>query len=107
MGENARFAGVRVEPGGRLIAYLKAGVVRVEPIEADKARSTGFYDFDMKPIASPLSGKFAKGQVDYSAGKPGVKCEVCEHFEKPRGCSKVEGDISPNAWCKKFEALYG
>jgi hypothetical protein len=96
-----------MEPGGRMIAYLRAGCVRLEPIEADRARPAGFYDFDLKPVPSPVTGKFEKAQVDYSAGKPGERCGVCEHFEAPRGCEKVAGDVDPGAWCRLFETIYG
>ena len=107
MGEGLRFAGVRIEPGGRMTVYLKAGVVRVEPIEADRARPVGFYDFDLKPTPSPLTGRFEKSQVGYSAGKAGARCGICEYFEKPGACEKVSGTIGADAWCELFEAMHG
>ena len=29
-------------------------------------------------------------------------CATCTLFEAPRSCKVVEGDISPNGWCKVF-----
>jgi hypothetical protein len=29
-------------------------------------------------------------------------CATCTLFEPPRSCKVVEGDISPNGWCKAY-----
>jgi hypothetical protein len=31
------------------------------------------------------------------------RCGICRFFEKPDGCKKVSGVISPRAWCKYFD----
>jgi hypothetical protein len=35
--------------------------------------------------------------------KNGLTCAACNLFRKPRSCEIVEGDISPNGWCKFFD----
>ena len=30
------------------------------------------------------------------------RCAICLHFEAPNTCQIVEGQISPNGWCKLF-----
>ena len=35
--------------------------------------------------------------------KNGLTCAACSLFRKPRSCEIVEGDISPNGWCKFFD----
>lgn len=55
----------------------------------------------------------AKVDVDYTpkARNPSEQCQWCAHFYNlPRlggneyRCTKVEGDISPQGWCKLFKA---
>jgi len=29
-------------------------------------------------------------------------CATCTFFEPPKACKVVEGEISPNGWCKVF-----
>ena len=31
-------------------------------------------------------------------------CEDCTHFEVPRACEEVEGDINPPGWCELWRA---
>ena len=31
--------------------------------------------------------------------KKGRNCHGCRHFQEPKGCKLVEGEISPNGWC--------
>jgi hypothetical protein len=35
--------------------------------------------------------------------KSGLDCAACSLFRPPRSCQVVEGDISPNGWCKYFD----
>ena len=35
--------------------------------------------------------------------KNGLTCAACTLFRPPRSCEVVEGDISPNGWCKFFD----
>ncbi len=32
------------------------------------------------------------------------KCSLCAYFQPPGGCQLVDGTISPNGWCKLFNA---
>jgi len=33
----------------------------------------------------------------------GLSCIGCTFFQRPRSCKVVEGDISPNGWCRLFD----
>jgi hypothetical protein len=35
--------------------------------------------------------------------KSGLTCAACSLFRPPRSCEVVQGDISPNGWCKFFD----
>jgi hypothetical protein len=35
--------------------------------------------------------------------KNGLTCAACSLFRRPRSGEVVEGDISPNRWCKFFD----
>ena len=53
--------------------------------------------------------KLPKAEVAYTpkAKMPDERCARCTHFYfyLPDGqcCTRVEGDISPNGWCKLFK----
>lgn len=55
--------------------------------------------------------KAAKIDVDYSPGHANSHCGpyrerdrgYCEHFEAPASCTKVEGRIGKEMWCKLFK----
>ena len=49
-------------------------------------------------IRAPVS-KVEKNVVDY---RPMEKCSLCVTFYPPNSCSEVEGNISPDAVCNKF-----
>jgi hypothetical protein len=33
----------------------------------------------------------------------GLSCAACTFFRRPRSCQVVEGDISPQGWCRLFD----
>ncbi len=33
----------------------------------------------------------------------GLSCAGCTFFRRPRSCQVVQGDISPNGWCRLFD----
>jgi hypothetical protein len=33
----------------------------------------------------------------------GLSCIGCTFFRRPRSCQVVEGEISPNGWCRLFD----
>jgi len=49
--------------------------------------------------------KYTKQEVNYSKGMKTRRCFLCEHFDPPRSCEIVEGDIRPDFWCEKFKKL--
>src|SRR5690348_5227393 len=48
--------------------------------------------------------KLSQADAEYQdRPKNGLTCAACSLFRKPRSCEVVEGDISPNGWCKFFD----
>jgi hypothetical protein len=42
-------------------------------------------------------------QANYQDSPNGIySCAVCTLFEAPKTCKVVEGDVSPDGWCKAF-----
>jgi High potential iron-sulfur protein len=42
-------------------------------------------------------------QAQYQDQPKGISmCSTCTLFEPPKSCKVVEGDVSPNGWCKAF-----
>lgn len=105
------FEGLRVEPSGAIVAYLPAGVVRLEPDEADAARAPGWYDWSWRKVADPTAevrgdagGKVSKASVNYEdVGPPARRCALCTMFIPTAACSHVAGEISPDGTCEDFE----
>jgi hypothetical protein len=47
--------------------------------------------------------KLSKAQAQYQDSPRGIAmCATCTLFVAPRGCKVVDGDISPNGWCKEY-----
>ena len=47
--------------------------------------------------------KRTKAQVQYQDSPRGIAmCATCTLFIEPRACKVVDGDISPNGWCKEY-----
>ena len=59
-------------------------------------------------VAFPMQAEAAKAtqaQANYQGTpKGGQHCELCRYFQKPNSCQLVAGTISPNGWCKFFNA---
>jgi hypothetical protein len=52
-------------------------------------------------IGTAHAAKASKGSVGYQDAPNGNKnCSNCKLFMSPNGCKSVEGEISPNGWCK-------
>ena len=48
--------------------------------------------------------KMAQTEAAYQdRPKSGLTCAACTLFRPPRSCEVVQGDISPNGWCKFFD----
>lgn len=53
---------------------------------------------------TPAQQKMSQADAEYQDGpKNGLTCAACTLFRGPRSCEAVEGDISPNGWCKFFD----
>jgi hypothetical protein len=47
--------------------------------------------------------KQSKIAAEYQDNPKGIAmCATCSLFVAPRACKVVEGDISPNGWCKVY-----
>ena len=47
--------------------------------------------------------KMTREQAQYQDEPKGIiMCATCTLFEPPRSCKVVEGDVSPNGWCRAF-----
>jgi len=47
--------------------------------------------------------KLSKAQAQYQDSPKGIAmCATCTLFVAPRACKVVDGDISPNGWCKEY-----
>jgi hypothetical protein len=47
--------------------------------------------------------KMSKQAAQYQDAPQGIAmCATCSLFVEPRSCKVVEGDVSPNGWCKAY-----
>jgi hypothetical protein len=47
--------------------------------------------------------KMSKEGAQYQDTPQGIAmCATCSLFVEPRSCKVVEGDVSPNGWCKAY-----
>ena len=47
--------------------------------------------------------KLSKRQAECQDNPKGIQmCATCTLFVAPRSCKVVEGDISPDGWCKSY-----
>jgi hypothetical protein len=47
--------------------------------------------------------KMSKQEAEYQDIPKDIRmCATCTLFEPPKSCKVVEGDVSPNGWCKAF-----
>jgi hypothetical protein len=66
------------------------------------ALSGGILDLAIPPASA--QHKVPQAEAEYQdRPKYGLTCAACSLFRKPRSCEIVEGDISPNGWCKFFD----
>jgi hypothetical protein len=56
------------------------------------------------PFGFALStDKMSKEVAQYQDTPQGIAmCATCSLFVEPRSCKIVEGDVSPNGWCKAY-----
>jgi hypothetical protein len=47
--------------------------------------------------------KMSQQEAEYQDSPKDIRmCATCTLFEPPKSCKVVDGDISPNGWCKAF-----
>ena len=47
--------------------------------------------------------KMTQKEAEYQDTPKDIRmCATCTLFQPPKSCQVVEGDISPNGWCKAF-----
>jgi hypothetical protein len=47
--------------------------------------------------------KMSQQEAEYQDSPKDIRmCATCTLFEPPKSCKVVEGDVSPNGWCKAF-----
>jgi hypothetical protein len=47
--------------------------------------------------------KMSKQEAEYQDNRKDIRmCATCTLFEPPKSCKVVEGDVSPDGWCKAF-----
>jgi hypothetical protein len=51
--------------------------------------------------APPKMSQAAAQYQDHPRG--GLSCIGCTFFQQPRSCKVVQGEISPNGWCRLFD----
>jgi hypothetical protein len=48
--------------------------------------------------------KMSQASAQYqNSPRGGLSCIGCTFFRQPRSCQVVEGDISPQGWCRLFD----
>jgi hypothetical protein len=59
-------------------------------------------------IPAVAQQKIAKGDAAYRDHPNGpAHCELCAYYLPPVGCRLVRGEVSPNGWCRLFQAKAG
>jgi hypothetical protein len=55
------------------------------------------------PSPARAQQKMTKQEAEYQDSPRDIRmCATCTLFEPPKACKVVEGDVSPNGWCKAF-----
>jgi hypothetical protein len=63
---------------------------------------TGMFALPSRALAAP-GDKMSKQVAEYQDSPKGIQmCATCTLFDAPHSCKVVEGDISPDGWCKVY-----
>jgi hypothetical protein len=55
------------------------------------------------PLLAADGDKLTKQQAEYQDSPNGIQmCATCTLFVPPHSCKVVDGDISPDGWCKSY-----
>jgi hypothetical protein len=58
----------------------------------------------MPAVTARAQRRMSKAAAAYQDHPQGhFNCAICSQFRPPHNCLIVEGDISPNGWCKFFD----
>ena len=58
------------------------------------------------PAAAAPMVKVSQEEAGYIPKARDIRsCAMCTLFVRPRACTAVEGDISPDGWCKLFDMV--
>jgi hypothetical protein len=118
-GAGIRRGGVLYDVGNnRNAAMVKAITGFLSTVEQDAAAHKGCGACNpsrrLVLLAAPLAialpialargaEKMSKQAAQYEDAPHGIAmCATCSLFVEPRACKVVEGDISPNGWCKAY-----
>jgi hypothetical protein len=56
------------------------------------------------PARAQTPPRMSQAAAQYqNSPRGGLSCIGCTFFQRPRSCKVVEGDISPNGWCRLFD----
>lgn len=47
--------------------------------------------------------KKTKAEAEYGEGHKDAHCGICRHFEPPKSCAVVAGEIHRDMWCRYFK----
>jgi ferric-dicitrate binding protein FerR (iron transport regulator) len=54
-------------------------------------------------VAAWAREKMTKQEAEYQESPKDIRmCSTCSLFEPPKSCKVVEGDVSPDGWCKAY-----
>jgi hypothetical protein len=117
-GAGIRRGGVLYDLGGKRNAAMVKAITgflsAVERDAADKGCSACNLSRRLVLLVAPAAlvlpiglargaEKMSKQGAQYEDAPHGIAmCATCSLFVEPRACKVVEGDISPNGWCKAY-----
>ena len=95
--DNGLSGGCRAAADGRLAQPSKRVLLRLTLLAATGACALG------RIAVADDGGKMSKQQAAYQDTPKDIQmCATCTLFVAPRACKVVEGNISPNGWCKAY-----
>jgi hypothetical protein len=117
-GAGIRRGGVLYDLGGKrnaaMVEAITGFLFAVERDTADKGCSACNLSRRLVLLVAPAAlvlpiglargaEKMSKQAAQYEDAPRGIAmCATCSLFVEPRACKVVEGDISPNGWCRAY-----
>ena len=84
---------------GRAAVLLAAGAATLASSVAAATRNSG---------DALAQAKVSKQEAQYQDQPKGEqRCSRCAQFQPPSSCRVIEGNVSPNGWCRFFEPRGG